>query len=158
MKSAIRTKQFLGLFIIFLLLSCNSARNSANKIKKHLFRIEKQIIKDDNGVENFGSFLEFFIKDTSFQIERTFTPYITSVELVTINEAGDLKAIINTSINSTDWEPSSWLSKEPQRIEVKNDSAIVTYCDTFLYRQILTNHIYIRSAGKWHFKTLDIDD
>lgn len=144
-------------FIVFLSISCNSTNSTTRDLKKHLVNIEKQIIKDDSGIENFRSFLDFFKQDTSFQFERTTSPYITRIELVTINEAGDLKAVINTSFDSSDWESLTGVFKEPQFVELKNDSAIITHCEDMLYRNICTNYIFTRSFGKWYFKTLEIN-
>lgn len=119
--------------------------------------IEKQIIHEKNGHEEFNSFFNFFKQDTSFQFQRTDTPYIKQALLVTINAAGDLKSDITTSINKTDWEPAYWLSQLPSRIELFADSSIVIYYDTVLNRAVKTDYIFVKTEGKWHYKTIRIN-
>lgn len=143
--------------ILLLLISCTSTNNSTRDKKKQALNIENQIIKDNNGAEDFPSFLDFFEQDSSFQFERTVAPYITSVELVTINEAGDLKAIILTSHDISAWVPLTGVLKEPHYIELKNDSARIICCEHILYRNICSNYIFTRLSGKWHFKSLVIN-
>lgn len=157
MKTAINVKSFFVTFSLLLVVSCNTSELSTKSRKRHISKVEKQIIKDKTGSEDFNSFLEFFKQDTIFQFQRTALPFITRVEIVTINAAGDLKPLIVTSLKKTEWEPALWVSDIPQKIEMKNDSAILIYSDTILYRELISNYTFTNSNGKWYFKTLEIN-
>jgi len=144
-------RSILICLLILFVLGCNSSN------KAHLTSMERQIIIDNTGAEDFNSFFNFFKQDTVFQFKRTSPPYVTKIELVQINAAGDLIDTICTSLNKDDWKPASWVSDITTKVELRNDSAILIYSDTISNREMISKYIFIRSDGKWRFKTLKID-
>lgn len=149
-------KSLLTISSLLFILSCNNLNQSIRGIKKHLYKIEQQITLDKSGIENFNSFFEFFKKDTIFQFERTSLPFVSRVELITINAAGDLKANIITSSDKTEWQPVIWEAEKYQKIETKNDSIFMSFNFIALSKEETSTYIFIRSNGKWYLKTLEI--
>ena len=137
-------------------MSCNRSEQVGKNVNRDLIKIENRITKDNVGDEVFYSFFEFFKKDTLFQMERTTIPFVSSVFLATVNAAGDMKADIVMSSDKSEWRFAYWVSTTPQKIEIKEDSAIIIFIDSVYVREFSTSPIFVKTDRKWYLKTLEV--
>lgn len=140
-------------FILFI-VGCNILEEK--KTKHHISEIETKILRDSKVGEDFNSFFQFFKTDTAFQFERTAFPFVYRCELVTINAAGDMIDTIIKSSDKTDWRFASWVARNPQKIEIKKDSAFMIFIDSVYVREYIDKQIFIKQNDRWYLKDEDI--
>lgn len=127
------------------------------KKDRTISEIEKQILKDSNGGEDFNSFFQYFRQDTVFQQNRISLPF--SRYSSTYYSATESRDTVTTIDKEEYWRHCSFMMNKHitfpiQQITVRQDTSTILFEESDSPYDKRIKGTFWKINGKWFIKSL----